>query len=188
MLWLKLFGGLKFFEIITLPYTILKYKILYRSMNQLISELQLHHVTSDGFSVSLWPSQHQNCDRNLSNTTKCPVQIYWMLNMAIFAILKEQEKFLIGFIVKKSTYRFSGEIKFWIRGCSHMTSAKIRRWKTPPPPLISKSQKSADPPTPLNQQKSDFAKKKLEKKLDHFCHLWTIPNFLLLKSWKLKRI
>ena len=25
-----------------------------------------------------------------------------------------------------------------IRGCSHMTSAKIRGWQTPPPPLISK--------------------------------------------------
>ena len=43
-----------------------------------------------------------------------------------------------------------------IGGYSHMTSAKIRGWQTPPPPLISKSQKSADPPIPLIQQNSEI--------------------------------
>ena len=35
-----------------------------------------------------------------------------------------------------------------VGGCSHMTSAKIGGWQTPPPPLISKSQKSAYPLPP----------------------------------------
>ena len=37
-----------------------------------------------------------------------------------------------------------------------MTSAKIGGWQTPPPPLIIKSQKSAYPLNPLNQQKSEI--------------------------------
>ena len=36
-----------------------------------------------------------------------------------------------------------------IRGCSHMTSAKLGGWQNFPSPLIRKNQKSADPPTPL---------------------------------------
>ena len=36
-----------------------------------------------------------------------------------------------------------------IRGCSHMTSAKNGGLQTPPPPLVSQSQKLAYPPSPL---------------------------------------
>ena len=43
-----------------------------------------------------------------------------------------------------------------IRGCSHMTSAKNGRVQTPPPPLVSQSQKLAYPPSPSCQPKSEF--------------------------------
>ena len=45
----------------------------------------------------------------------------------------------------------------WIRGCSHITSAKNRGSYTPPPPSVSNGQHLADPPSPLRQQWSAFS-------------------------------
>ena len=43
-----------------------------------------------------------------------------------------------------------------IRGCSHITSAKIRGSWTPPPPSVSNGQHLASPPSPPRQQWSAF--------------------------------
>ena len=47
--------------------------------------------------------------------------------------------------------------KMQLRGCSHITSAKIRGSWTPPPPSVSNGQHLAYPPSPPRQLSSAFA-------------------------------
>ena len=48
---------------------------------------------------------------------------------------------------------------YTVRGCSHITSAKIRGSWTPPPPLVSNGQHLAYPPSPPRQLSSAFARR-----------------------------
>ena len=50
---------------------------------------------------------------------------------------------------------------FGLRGCSHITSAKIRGFLTPPPPSVSNGQHLAYPPSPPRQLSSAFARRPL---------------------------
>ena len=89
--------------------------------------------------------------------------LYSMHCMGVYSILQYSNSTLQHFTLHTSVWIRLHSIQPPIRGCSHIMSAKIggvqtppspacqpkiRNWLTPPPPLVRKNQKSANPPFP----------------------------------------